>query len=135
MVSELGARVRVSADTVRYYDRLGLLPVPDRSEAGYRLYGDDAVERLRLIRQAQSLGLRLAQISELIRTLDGGDCPCDETVAAMRSRRQEIEAEIAALDGLRSKLTAAIERADGDEDCEPCEPGSCLPEALRVGGG
>ena len=129
-VSQLGARAGVSADTVRYYDRLGLLPATERSESGYRLYDERAVARLRQIRQAQAMGLRLSQIAELMRTLDGGECPCEETVDAMSERRAEIDAEIARLTALRDQLDAAIAAGETGECCDPCED-ECVPEVLR----
>jgi DNA-binding transcriptional MerR regulator len=74
-VSDLGAEVGLSAATVRYYERLGLLPAPERSAAGYRQYHQDAVERLRFIKSAQRLGLRLREIAELLAICDQGLCP------------------------------------------------------------
>jgi DNA-binding transcriptional MerR regulator len=62
-VSHLGAEVGLSAATVRYYERLGLLPPAQRTAAGYRQYQQDAVERLRFIKSAQRVGLRLREIA------------------------------------------------------------------------
>jgi DNA-binding transcriptional MerR regulator len=61
-VSVLAGQVGLSADTVRYYERVGLLPEPARSAAGYRLYDPTAIDRLRLIKGAQRAGLRLREI-------------------------------------------------------------------------
>ena len=69
-VSALADTVGLSADTVRYYERVGLLPPPARSAAGYRLYDQDAVGRLRLIKGAQRAGLRLREIGELLQVAD-----------------------------------------------------------------
>ena len=74
-VSALAGQVGLSADTVRYYERVGLLPEPARSAAGYRLYDQDAVGRLRLIKGAQRAGLRLREIGELLQVADQGQCP------------------------------------------------------------
>jgi DNA-binding transcriptional MerR regulator len=63
-VSNLGAEVGLSAATVRYYERLGLLPAPERTAAGYRQYPKDAIERLRFIKSAQRVRLRLREIAE-----------------------------------------------------------------------
>lgn len=130
-VSKLGSRAGVSADTIRYYDRLGLLPTAERSESGYRLYDEPAVERLRQIRQAQGMGLKLSQIGELLASLDGGECPCRETVEALTGRRAEIDAEIARLTALRDQLDAGIERAHEADCCDPCTEDGCVPDALR----
>ena len=78
-VSALAGQAGLSADTVRYYERVGLLPEPARSAAGYRLYDQAAVSRLRLIKGAQRAGLRLREIGELLQVADQGQCPCGHT--------------------------------------------------------
>jgi DNA-binding transcriptional MerR regulator len=78
-VSTLADQAGLSADTVRYYERVGLLPPAARSPAGYRLYDQDAVGRLRLIKGAQRAGLRLREIGELLQVADRGQCPCGHT--------------------------------------------------------
>jgi DNA-binding transcriptional MerR regulator len=74
-VSALAGQAGLSADTVRYYERVGLLPEPARSAAGYRLYDQDAVGRLRLIRGAQRAGLRLREIGELLQSPTRASAP------------------------------------------------------------
>jgi DNA-binding transcriptional MerR regulator len=69
---------------VRYYERLGLLPKPERTAAGYRQYQQDAVERLRFIKSAQRVGLRLREIAELLAICDYGLCPCGHSEALLR---------------------------------------------------
>jgi DNA-binding transcriptional MerR regulator len=85
-ISTLGAEVGLSAATVRYYERLGLLPAPERTAAGYRQYSKDAIERLRFIKSAQRVGLRLREIGELLAICDQGLCPCGHTEAMLRER-------------------------------------------------
>ena len=65
-IGELAAAAGVGRDTIRYYERTGLLPTPDRTSAGYRLYGDVDLLRLNFIRSAQWLGFTLAETSELL---------------------------------------------------------------------
>ncbi len=102
-VSALGARVGLSADTIRYYERIRLLPQARRSPAGYRLYEEDAVERLRFIKGAQRFGLRLEEIR------DRGACPCGHTQMLLRRRIAEVDQELARLGALRSELSGMIE--------------------------
>jgi DNA-binding transcriptional MerR regulator len=85
-VSHLGAEVGLSAATVRYYERLGPLPPPERTSAGYRQYPKEAVDRLRLIKSAQHLGLRLREIGELLTICDQGLCPCGHGEALLHAR-------------------------------------------------
>jgi DNA-binding transcriptional MerR regulator len=87
-VSKLADRVGLTADTIRYYERVGLLPPPDRTASGYRAFEDDAVERLRFIRGAQRIGLRLQEIKELLDIRDRGLCPCGHTEDLL-SRRDD----------------------------------------------
>src|SRR5918996_411431 len=94
-VSQVAGRAGVAADTVRYYERVGLLPSPVRSAAGYRQYDKATVERLRLIRAAQRAGLRLRDIGELLQVADQGRCPCGHTETLLRERLAEVEAELA----------------------------------------
>jgi DNA-binding transcriptional MerR regulator len=108
-VSALAGRVGLSADTVRYYERMGLLPEPARSAAGYRLYDEAAVERLRLIGGARRAGLRLRDIGELLDVVDQGGCPCGHTDDLLRQRLAEIRAEIERLRGVEAELTRLLE--------------------------
>ena len=75
-VGELAETVGLSSDTIRYHERAGLLHPPARTPAGYRAYGVEAVDRLRFIRGAQRLGLRLRDIADLLAIRDTGTCPC-----------------------------------------------------------
>jgi DNA-binding transcriptional MerR regulator len=88
-VSALADTVGLSADTVRYYERVGLLPKPARSAAGYRLYDQAVVGRLRLIKGAQRAGLRLREIGELLQVADRGQCPCGHTESLLREHLAE----------------------------------------------
>jgi DNA-binding transcriptional MerR regulator len=123
-VSGLAERVGLTADTVRYYDRLGLLPKPPRSDAGYRLFDEGTARRLRFIKGAQRVGLRLREISELLRAMDEGECPCPETEALLRQRMAEIDAEMAGLAEVRAELAHLVDEAPscsqvpGDLWCE-----------------
>ena len=102
-VNELARQAGVSPHTVRYYDRVGLLPTPPRSPSGYRLYTPELVERLRFIRGAKHLGLRLQDIAQLLEVMDRGECPCGDTEFVLHGRLAEIDEEIAGLARLRDE--------------------------------
>src|SRR6266536_2699671 len=74
-VTSIAHAAGVSPHTIRYYERLRLLPVPARSDSGYRLYDPALVDRLRFIRGAKRVGLRLQEIGELLDIMDRGQCP------------------------------------------------------------
>ncbi|MGY1617207.1 heavy metal-responsive transcriptional regulator [Geodermatophilus sp. SYSU D00691] len=127
-VSELAAAVGVSPDTIRYYERAGLLPSPERTPAGYRSYDAGAVDRLKFIQGAQRLGLRLADIRDLLAVRDTGTCPCEPAEDLLRRRLAEVDAEIARLVTLRQEI-AAMADALPAADCPPPSPGTwCPPE-------
>jgi DNA-binding transcriptional MerR regulator len=109
-VSGLAARVGVSPDAVRYYERLGLLAPPARSTAGYRRYDEAAVQRLRLVKGAQRVGLRLREIAELLEVVDRGQCPCGHTETLLRERLAEVDAELARLGALRGSWPGCLPR-------------------------
>lgn len=108
-VSKLADEVGTSSDTVRYYERIGLLPAPERSPAGYRLYGDDAVERVRFIKRAKRLGLRLEEVGELLAIRERGMCPCGSTRRMLEDRVAELTGEMAALRRLRDDIQQMLD--------------------------
>jgi DNA-binding transcriptional MerR regulator len=130
-VAELAAAVGVPPDTVRYYERTGLLNPPRRTSAGYRSYDDGAVDRMRFIQGAQRLGLRLADIRTLLEIRDTGTCPCEPAGDLLRRRLAEVDAEITRLVALRAEM-AAMADALPAADCPPPAPGTWCPP---TGGG
>jgi DNA-binding transcriptional MerR regulator len=123
-VAALAKRVGVSPDTIRYYDRLGLLPAPRRTAAGYRRYGEDVADRVRFIKGAQRLGLRLREVAELLAIRDRGQCPCGHTQTIVARRIAELDTELARLAALRGELARLADRCppqaypDGRWPCE-----------------
>jgi DNA-binding transcriptional MerR regulator len=103
-VSQLAASVGSSPDTLRYYEKAGLLPEPPRSQAGYRQYDDAARDRLTFIRGAQRLGLTLADVRDLLAVRDTGECPCEPAEQLLTRRLAEVDAEIVRLEVLRDQM-------------------------------
>jgi DNA-binding transcriptional MerR regulator len=127
-VAELAAAVDVPPDTIRYYGRAGLLPAPDRTAAGYREYAEAAVDRLRFIRGAQRLGLRLADIRMPPRRPRHRHLPLRAGRAAPAPAAGRVDAEIAALTALRAEMVAMAD-ALPTATCPPPSPGTwCPPE-------
>ena len=108
-VSKLAEQVGTSADALRYYERIGLLPEPDRTPSGYRLYGEEAVERVRFIKRAQRFGLRLEAIGELLDIQERGQCPCGHTRLLLERRLAEIDEEMATLARLRADVAGMVD--------------------------
>ena len=135
-VGQLAARAGVRADTIRYYERAGLLPEPHRPDGDHRRSRAADLDRLLFIRGAQRLGLRLAEIRELLAVRDTGTCPCGPAEALLRKHVGEIDQEIARLTALRANLTGMLAGILGP-DCPDPVPGTwCAPDldALQEGG-
>lgn len=120
-IGTLAERTGVPAETIRYWEDEGVLPEPARSDAGYRLYAPAAVDRLRFVRQAQALGLRLDDIAEILALVEErGVEPCAHVEAKLRERLAQVRERIRDLEELRERLRSALERAEaapGDDDC------------------
>jgi DNA-binding transcriptional MerR regulator len=121
---ELAEAAGVNRETLRYYERRGLLPRPDRSPGGHRLYSQDAVTRLRVIKAAQRLGFTLDEVADLLRVSRrrGRD-----SVLQVRAREKvaEVEQRIADLTTIRDNLAAAL--AMGCDDLHECATQDCCP--------
>lgn len=127
-VAGLAAAAGLPGDTVRYYERVGLLPPPPRGANGYRNYDATALDRLRFIQGAQRLGLRLREIRDLLGVRDTGVCPCGPAETLLRRHIAEVDAELARLEALRGDLVAMADGLIGPE-CPPPLPGTWCPPA------
>jgi DNA-binding transcriptional MerR regulator len=134
-VGRLAAMAGVRTDTIRYYERAGLLPLPHRTEGEHRRYGPADLDRLLFIRGAQRLGLRLAEIRDLIKVRDTGTCPCGPAEELLRQHVTEIDEEIARLAALRAELTTMLAGlSDTDSACPEPAPGTwCAPTEAAFG--
>jgi len=125
-VAKLAERAGVTPDTVRYYERIGLLPAPPRTPGGYRVYDESALDRLRFIQGAQRIGLRLSDIAQLLAVRDTGVCPCEPAEQLLRRRLADLDAEMARLAALRREMVAMLEALPSAE-CPPPVPGTWCP--------
>ena len=110
-IGELAERASTSVKTIRYYDRIGVLRPDERSESGYRLCGEDALDRYRFVRAAQAVGLRLGEIREIIALRDRGETSCGFVVERIGRRAAELDARIAGLAALRDERRSLDRRA------------------------
>ena len=115
-IGRLAEAAGVNVETVRYYERRGLIERPVRRGAQYREYAPADVERLQLIRRAKALGFTLAEIRELLAATDGG-CLAGVLTAA-RAKLAQVDADLAAHHALRERLAQLVDTcADGSADC------------------
>jgi len=115
-IGKLAAKANVGVETIRFYQRRGLLPVPSR-KTGTRRYGGDAVRRLRFIRQAQSAGFTLAEIKELL-ALDAGEDRARARELA-QTRLKALNQKIAELESARESLKR-LARSCAEGKTGPC---------------
>jgi DNA-binding transcriptional MerR regulator len=123
-INEVAQAAGVNRETLRYYERRGLLEQPERSPGGHRLYDDRAVQTLRIIKAAQRLGFTLEEVADLIevgrrRGRDSG------LQARAQAKVIEVEARMADLAAIRENLIAALDA--GCDDLHQCATSDCCP--------
>jgi MerR family Zn(II)-responsive transcriptional regulator of zntA len=114
---ELARSGQVNPETIRYYERSGLLPLPERSEAGYRLFAPAAAQRIRFIKRAQAVGFSLDEIRALLDLKYGDEATCGDVRGMVDAKISDIDQKIAALQAMRDELTVLF------DDC----PGGSVP--------
>src|SRR3954464_2514627 len=124
LIGELAARTGFSVRNIRFYEQRGLLPAPQRTEGGYRVYDEDAVARLRFVRSAQALGLSLAEIAEVLRVRDHQGPPCSYVAELIETHISAVQTRIKELAALREELRARLPLG-----VEP-DPARCAPDQV-----
>lgn len=131
-ISELAERVGVASSTVRYYERIGLVPAPARTASGYRLYGREAEARLLFIIRGKRLGLSLEEIADLLAVWDGTNCGAtqERLCALLGAKRAEIGEQIRELERFADQLADVEARLAAAPVVEGCAPDlvCCAPE-------
>jgi len=108
----VASRAGVNTETLRYYERRGLLPTPQRRESGYRDYGSDAVGTVRFIRRAQAVGFSLDEIESLLGLANGGPESIDAVRELAQRRMAELDRKLADLQAIRTALTQLVDTCD-----------------------
>jgi len=107
-VGELARSAGVTAKAIRFYERKRILPPAQRAPNGYRLYNEDAVDMLRFIRQASSLGLTLAEIKDIITIRQGGRPPCTHVHRLLRDKAAELDRKLKDLVDMRRRIDRSL---------------------------
>jgi DNA-binding transcriptional MerR regulator len=110
-IGELAKAIGVSTDTIRHYERKGVLH-SERSRNGYREYPDTALERLQVIRQALAVGFTLDELSAIFRVFDGGGAPCQQVRKLAAEKLAEVEKHLKEVTALRNDLRTALKDWD-----------------------
>ena len=111
LIGELADAVGLPPRTVRFYERRGLLPAPQRADNGYRVYDDTTLNRLQFIRSAQAAGLTLAEIGGVIDIRDTGEAPCSHVDRLLGAKLAEVRERREQLAVMERELEALVERS------------------------
>jgi MerR family copper efflux transcriptional regulator len=117
---EVAERVKVHIETLRYYERRGLVASPPRSIANYRLYPEDAVRRVRFIKRAQELGFSLKEINELLSLRAAPAAGCAVVRAHAEAKIKDIDAKIGSLTAMKSGLAKLVAECSGEGPLTDC---------------
>ena len=138
-IGSLARKTGTKVQTIRYYEQIGLMPEPGRTEGGQRRYGDDELDRLAFIRHARQLGFSLEAIRELLDLSDHPNRPCLEADAIARRQLKQVEQRLARLEALRIELQRMVHECSGGQtaDCRVLEVlrdhSECLTDHDEIG--
>jgi len=109
---ELARLAGLSSDTLRHYERLGLVPKPPRTSGGYRDYPSHTLERVRLIRRALSVGFSLPELTSILKIRDQGGVPCRRVRSIAESKLTQVKEKIRELVAMRKQLEQILDKWD-----------------------
>lgn len=131
LIGELAEAAGVGVETLRFYEREGLLPEPPRSESGYRLYGDDAVGRVSFILRAKGLGFTLAETNELLGLRVTEATSCGDVAEKARAKISDIDERLQELTRIRGALVELVRACADDEETGECPILEALDDEAR----
>jgi DNA-binding transcriptional MerR regulator len=113
LIGDLAKRSAVTPATIRYYEEIGLLTAPPRSEGGYRRYSTATLEELEFIKKGQGLGFSLEEIGEILKLSRAGEAPCSHVLELAERNLAAAEERIQQLERFRDRLATQIEKWKG----------------------
>jgi DNA-binding transcriptional MerR regulator len=114
-IGEVAHQARVTVDTVRFYERVGVLPAPVRTASGYRDYEPDTVERIQLTRELQAIGFTLADAVDALAAHDAGGATCESEQWRLAAVLARVDAKLAELNALRRRIVHARDACAGGQ--------------------
>ena len=111
-IGDVSKRSGIGVEALRFYEKSGLLDKPSRTYSGYRVYGEDVLERLAFIKRAQALGFSLDEIRQIVDDARKGESPCHEVREIVRRRMAELDERLRELQRYRKELKATLEEWD-----------------------
>jgi DNA-binding transcriptional MerR regulator len=132
-IGEVAAQAKVGVDTIRYYERRGVLRPPSRRRSGYREYTPATVERICMVKALQGMGFALDDVIEMLGNLDAGRATCQSERARVGKVLTSLDERIRALKQVRRRLTDTVRGCDGGRCALLNGPPRALPRR-RFGG-
>jgi MerR family transcriptional regulator, copper efflux regulator len=111
-IGEVSRRSGVGIEALRFYEKGGLIDRPSRTPSGYRVYGEEVLERLAFIKRAQALGFSLDEIRQIVDDARRGESPCDEVREIVRRRMEELDERLREMHRYRKELKTTLEEWD-----------------------
>ena len=119
-IGQLAKKAQINIETIRYYERRGLIPKPPRSESGYRRFPLESVRRLRFIKRAKNLGFSLKEIGELLSLRLDPETSCYEVKRRAEAKISDIEEKVKTLQRMKRALKKVTEACDGRSPITQC---------------
>lgn len=119
-IGQVAATAGVNVQTLRYYERRGLLKQPERAASGYREYHPESVRVIRFIKRAQHLGFTLSEVEELLHLREDQSASCEEVRAAASTKLEDIEDKIASLHAMKRALSVLVKSCTRDGSIREC---------------
>jgi DNA-binding transcriptional MerR regulator len=129
-ISKVSAKTGIQTETIRYYERIGLIPKPSRQANGYRLYGEADLERLNFIRSARALNFSLQEIAQILASRDRHEPPCKHVMDLIQSHIDEVEKRIRELQQLKGELVSLY--TAGQDLPEDVQMRSCVCHLIQI---
>ncbi len=125
-IGEVASESGVTVDTVRFYERVGVLPEAARTPSGYRDYASETVQRIGLVRELQAIGFTLREVVDALAAHDAGGATCESERWRLDAVLDRVDAKRAELDALRGRIVAAR---------DACAAGHCVLRVPQAGAG
>lgn len=125
-IGALSKETGCNIETIRYYEKIGLLPIANRSSGGHRVYSEQHRARLLFIRQGRELGFPLDEVRELISLSGDQQRSCGDALSVVRKHLESVEAKLAQLQSIRKELQSMA------ASCQTCCPGTMAPDCTIV---
>ncbi len=119
-IGSLAKQAEVNIQTIRYYERRGLLPEPERTASNYRVYAGDTLQRVRFIKRAQELGFTLSEIKELLELRASPRSCCEDVRARSKAKIRNIDEKVRSLEAMRKALSKLVRACSGRGPVTEC---------------